>query len=305
MAPFRILTGVFLGAFFGRAMEGWEGAVWGALIGFVAGTFAAWFSLWLFRRIPDRWGSVVGWSLLGIAFTLIPLLLAIRLLAGRFDDDDSPFILLAIGYGVFQAKGKGWWRDPFILERVRPAVVSRLRFWAGRCVLPWVIAFLVAGIAAGPAGAHFTATAEGGDLSIALRPSSYVWPICFALAAAASWVASRKESPNPLHRILCAVVLVGCLVAISGYLRHRAEITPEHLDLRHGLWRSARLLREDLDSIQIESFRGRRVSGTYAVLVDRSGKRHSLRGVPFHHDIRDHLAEQWEVPCTRLQRGEE
>ncbi len=291
------VTGLLLGGLFGRAMEGWEGAIWGALIGLVAGFAVAWYSLWLLRIIPDRWGSVLGWSLLGIAFALVPLLLAIRLLVGRFDDDDSPFILLAIGYGVFHAKGKGWWRDPFVPERVRPVLVSWLRFWTGPRALPWVVAFFVAGLVAGPAGSSFTPVAEGGNLSIVLQPISYVWPVCFVLAAAASWVASRKAPLNPFHRILCAVVLSGGLLVIVGCLRHHAEITPERLHLRHGLWGSVRLSREDLASIEIKTFRARRVSGSYAVLIDRFGKRYSLRRAPRRHEILGHLTASWGVPA--------
>ncbi len=292
---FVIATGTLLGSLFGRAMEGWEGAVWGALIGLVGGFLVAWYSLWLLRRIPDRWGSLVGWSLLGVAFTLLPLLFAIRMSAGRFDDDDSPFVILAVAYGLFHAKAKGWWRFPFVAEQVRPVVVSWFRFWTGRGVLPWVVAFLVAGIVAGPAGSHFTTSAGEGRLSIVLDRISYLWPGLFVLAAAASWVCSRKDPPNPLHRVLCAFVFWAGLAVIVSHLRHHAEITPEHLHLRHGLWRSVSVSREDVATLETGTYRGRRTSGTFPILVTRSGKRHSLRS-PYDHVLRDHLVEHWGLP---------
>lgn len=292
---FVTLTGTLFGGLFGHALEGFEGAIWGSLIGLTAGFIAAWYSLWLLRKIPDRWGSVTGWWLLGIAFTLIPLLLGIRLLAGRFDDDDSPFIILAIGYGIFHSYRKGWPAAPFIPEHLLPAITGWLRFWTGPRALPWVAAFIISSITAGPAGSHYDVIGNS-TLSISTHPLTYIWPSAIALASIASYLLSRKLPPNPLHTLLCAIVLLIAAINLTGDLRYHVSITSHHLDIRSGLWKSVRLSREDLATIQMETFRARRVSSTFPILITRSGKRHSLRGVPNTHLIGPHLAEHWKTP---------
>ncbi|RYD27509.1 MAG: hypothetical protein EOP87_21070, partial [Verrucomicrobiaceae bacterium] len=260
------IAGMLGGALLGYLLEDMEGAFAGSGIGLVSGAAVGWGTLRLLEILPDKWGVLAGWSMLGIAFTLIPLLAGIRLLAGKIDDDESAFILLAISYGVLHAARKGWWEHPLSWRRVRDAVTDWLRFWSGWRASPWVAAFGIAYLTAGPAGEHYSVE-QGENLSIHLMPVSYVWPGLLSLAALASLAAAGKgrEFRNPLHVLLCGVVLVLSAHALIRCARHHVSVTPAQLEVRGGLWKSIRVSRTDATGVREDPLRGRRVSGSFPV----------------------------------------
>lgn len=294
---FFIITGTASGAIYGHIMEGGEGAVWGSLIGIVSGFILGWYTLWFLRKIPDRWGLIAGWSLLGIAFTLIPLLLAIRLFAGKIDDDESAIIILAIFYGVFHPFRKEWWPLPFNRANVLKALKGWLRFWFSPRIGPWVAAFLICGLTTGAMGPSFESI-QGSSLTVRLLPRSWVWPCGLILAAIVSIIACRSRGKS-LLRFFSIIVILLCSIHMISLARHRAEISPDRLHLRFGLWKSIALPRAELASIDTGVIRGRRILSSYPILVTRSGKRHSLRGLPLDHLVRTWLEKEWNVPSNR------
>ncbi|WAC18510.1 hypothetical protein OVA24_14845 [Luteolibacter sp. SL250] len=295
------VAGLLGGGLLGHLLEDMEGIVVGSLIGLVSGAVVGWGTLRLLKILPDKWGVLTGWSLLGIAFTLVPLLAGIRLLTGKIDDDESPFILLAIAYGVLHGARKGWWEHPLSWQRVWDAVMDWLRFWSGWRAFPWVAAFLIAYLTAGPVGEHYSVE-EGENLSIRLLAVSYVWPVLLSVAALVSLAASSKgrNFRNPLHVLLCGVVLVLSAHSMIRCARHHVFVSPTHLEVRGGLWKSIHLSRADATEVREEPLRGRRVSSSFPVIITRDGKEHSLRDIPDSHLIESYLVERWKLPHSPL-----
>lgn len=298
-----MLAGLLGGGLIGLQLEDMVGAVVGCLTGLAAGAAVGWGSLLLLKRVPDKWGVITGWSLLGITFTLLPLLGGIKLLAGKIDDDESAFILLAIAYGVLHGARKGWWDGPFTARAAWGAVRDWLRFWMGARAFPWVAAFLIASLSAGPAGEHYIVE-QGENLSVLLQPVSYIWPGALTLAALASLAAGKvgRSIANPLHVLLCCGVLL-----ISGNMlircaRHHTRVTPSHLEVRGGLWKSIHLSRAEAERVRVDPLRGRRVSSSFPVIITKDGKEHSLRGIPHSHLIESYLVEHWQLPHSPLRR---
>jgi hypothetical protein len=297
------VAGALGGGLMGYLLEGMEGAVVGSLIGLVSGAIVGWGTLRLLRILPDKWGVLTGWSLLGIAFTLIPLLTGIRLMTGRIDDDESAFILLAMAYGVLHGARKGWWEHPLSWQRVWDAVKDWLRFWSGWRAFPWVAAFLIAYLIAGPSGEHYSSVEQGENLSIHLLPVSYAWPMLLSFAALASQAAAKKgrDFRNPLHVLLCGVVLVFSANAIIRCARQHVFVSPTHLEVRAGLWKSIHVSRADATAVREDPLRGRRVSSSFPVILTKDGKEHSLRGIPDSHLIETYLVERWQLPHSPLR----
>ncbi|MBX3739813.1 MAG: hypothetical protein KF712_02390 [Akkermansiaceae bacterium] len=296
------VAGALGGGLLGYLLEDAEGAAVGSLVGVASGWIYGWGTLRLLKILPDKWGVLTGWSLLGIAFTLIPLLAGIRLLTGKIDDDESPFIVLAITYGVLHGARKGWWEHPLSWRSIWNAVKNWLRFWTGWRAFPWVAAFLIAYLTVGPGGEHYSVE-EGENLSIQLMPVSYVWPGLFSVAALASLAAARKgrDFRNPLHVLLCGVVLVLSAHAMIRCARHHVLVTPTRLEVRGGLWKSIDVSRADATEVREEPLRGRRVSSSFPVIITRDGKEHSLRDIPDSHLIEAYLVERWQLSHSPLR----
>jgi hypothetical protein len=296
------ITGALGGGLIGYLLEGMEGAVAGSLIGLVSGAIVGWGALRLLKILPDKWGVLIGWSLLDISFTLIPLLTGIRLMTGKIDDDDTPFILLAMAYGLLHSARIGWWEHPLSWRRVWDAVKDWLRFWYGWRAFPWVAAFLIAYLTAGPSGEHYSVE-KGENLSIHLMPVSYAWPVLLSLAALASLAAARagRDFWNPLHVLFCGVVLMLCAIAIIRCARHHVFVSPTHLEVRGGLWKSIQVSREDATGVREDPLRGRRVSSSFPVILTKDGKEHSLRDIRDSHLIETYLVQRWQLRHSPLR----
>ncbi len=295
---YGMVLGILAGAGFGHAMEGWEGALVGGLAGWMAGFAAGWYMPWIARTLPDRWGVVLAWSFTAGAMALIPLLLAIKLMWSRLDDDDFAFGATAVFLGVYCAANRGWWDA----GTVRWADFARrwkvyFRKWLDPRVLPWVLAFVLCGLTVGGMREQYDVV-SGESLSVALRPVSYAWPAALMAAALmgtpAAW--RRRSAANGAYLLGCAVV--ACLLGVSmvTMARHRLEADAAGLSVRMGLFGGVDLARGQLAQVDTKVVRVRRGTRSWPVLVTTGGKRHSLRSLRMAYELRGWLGDKWGVP---------
>ncbi len=295
---YGMVLGILAGVAFGHAMEGWEGALVGGLAGWVVGFAAGRHMPWIARTLPDRWGVVLAWSFTAGAMGLIPLLLAIKLMWSRLDDDDFAFGAVAVFLGVFCAANRGWWEA----GTVRWADFARrwkvyFGKWLDPRVLPWLLAFVFCGLTVGGMREQYDVV-SGESLSVVLKPVSYAWPASLMAAALIGIAAARRRRSAANGAYLLGCLLAACVMGVSlvAMARHRLEADAAGLSVRMGLFGKADLAREELARVDIKVVKVRRGTRSWPVLVTAGGKRHSLRNLRMAYELRDWLGEEWGVP---------
>lgn len=295
---FGLVAGLITGAGFGYLMEGVEGGAWGGVVGLVVGFFAGFCAPRIASVLPSRWGVVAGWSALGSAMVVVPLLLAIRGFFGNIDDDDFAFLVLGAFGGVMLAASRGWWKSGTLRgSDVRAVLRSYGRAWLDPRVLVWVLAVVIPAFATGGYGLQFVEIQKGPALEVRIVPASFLGPVCLGLAAVIGWLLARKRPSawNDAYILVCTAVLalVTCQLVAGARFDMRADT--QVLEIRYGLFRDIRLQRGELVAVETKVSRGRRHRIPYPVLVTEDDRRHHLRRLPYSHQLVKFLSENWGI----------